>query len=231
MKISASYLFLLMVVLQFQASAGINKRLYDPGEVKTLIQPLDTPQVKNDDSRSLSSKAGRKMKGYSGIVEVNYGSGVGKINLPEYAFTENYVQVESFGFRWVNGYRVDEHLTFGLSLGIDGYSQLRSEMYTFYLPIAIDTRFELIKNDFSPVINFNGGYAAGISGMKGGTLINPSFGFRYYVSGNAAILFNVGYKWQTLVLWDPDPTAAYYPIGLYRNVTSKFITFNFGFSF
>ena len=161
-----------------------------------------------------------KKKGYINITEINYNPGTGSTN------TGNY----TIGFKTVNGYQLNEHLSLGIGLGIDGNKNQT------LLPITADIRGTILKGVVSPVINMNVGYSLLLnaknnniySELKGGLVINPSFGIKTYISQNVAFLFNIGYKmqWQTLeyndAYYGPEPSiTTLYP----------FLTFNAGFSF
>jgi hypothetical protein len=243
MKIS--YFFCTAMFLQFHAAAGIiypsvsnHRNATDQGlaihelhlikHMEIFIAQLDTPA---NGIETVPPEKVRKTRGYIGIIEVNYGAGIGKVELYKYPEYQD-LQVNSFGFKFVNGYHVDEHLTVGLGVGIDAYNNIRYPMMTFYMPVSADIRFVILKNKFSPVINLNTGYSVGLSGLNGGVLMNPSIGFTGYTSGNNAVVFNVGYKWQGMLLPIPDSNAYGGVINaLSQNVTLEFITFNIGCSF
>jgi hypothetical protein len=253
MKASSSLIFFLIFILQAQSTFGFRKserswrneenkfheiQLGNHGHAySNMITAIaDSPDTDLSDinpedwKESEPKEKIRRTKGYTGIIEVNYGAGMNELIISNYL--DYVIKPNANGFKWINGYRTDEHLTVGLGLGVDAYSDLRgSGMLTFYLPITFDARFEFINSDLSPVINFNGGYAEGLSEDRpGGMLMNPSIGIRCYITANTAILINVGYKWQTLELPATDPYG--YPSeSRTQYFTFKFISFNIGCSF
>ena len=160
-----------------------------------------------------------KKKGYINITEINYNPGTGSSNSGNY----------TIGFKTVNGYQLNEHLSLGIGLGIDGNKNQT------LLPITADIRGTILKGILSPVINMNVGYSLLLNAknnyygeLKGGLVINPSFGIKTYISQNVAFLFNIGYKmqWQTFDYNDVTYGTAPSITTLY-----PFLTFNAGFSF
>jgi hypothetical protein len=125
--------------------------------------------------------------GFFQLVESNWGLGV--LQVKNQTTTSKY-EVLSFGFRSVNGYQFNEHLTLGLGVGIDVNNNVN-------LPITFDVRATLLKGKISPVFTTNIGYAIGLFKTQGGLVLNPQIGIKNNISNNMAYFFNFGYKFQT----------------------------------
>ena len=167
-----------------------------------------------------------KKRVYINLTEISFCTGVGKIKEDYYSSSKN--DYYSFGFRTVNGYQFNEHLSLGIGIGVDRYNNDAT-----LLPITFDARATIKKGRVSPVFTANAGYAIGLGSTigqrsaKGGLVFNPQFGLKTYIHKNVACLFNIGYKWQTMEF--SDVYGLYY----YSNKDDiyKYITISTGFTF
>jgi hypothetical protein len=184
------------------------------------ILKITKEYLPTDELQNSSNSKSYKKSGFINLTEINYCPGIGDITLGN-STVKNIDN--SFGFKTVNGYQINEHLSIGLGLGLDKYTNAT------LIPISFDARATFIKGQVSPVFNANVGYSVGLNGVSGGMVINPSIGIKAYISNNVAYLFNVGYKWQA-------QDVTYYQYSYYynkqtTNVYYQFITISTGFAF
>lgn len=183
------------------------------------IEKMTKENLPMDYSNNNSKGTDLKKSGFINITEINYCPGIGDINFGNYTVKN---EDNSFGFRTVNGYQLNEHLSLGIGIGIDKYKNAT------LLPITVDARSTFLKGKVSPVFTANIGYAVGLNDVSSGLIINPQIGIKTYISRNVAYLFNVGYKWQA-------QEVTYYTNSYYdtktENVFFQFITISTGFAF
>ena len=103
----------------------------------------------------------------------------------------------------INGYRVNEHFSIGVGLGMVPFS------YTV-IPIFADFRITLLKDNLSPVIALKAGYSYANSKKdiwggyntdvksRGGAMLNPEVGFKVLVTERADFTLTIGYWYQHL---------------------------------
>jgi hypothetical protein len=191
------------------------------------IEKITKENLPLDNTNNDSKDASFKKRGFINLTEINFSPGIGNVNTE----TLTYKNADfSFGFRTVNGYQINEHLSLGLGIGIDKYK------YSTLLPITFDARATILKGKVSPVFTANIGYSVGLNEVKGGFVINPQFGIKTYLSENVAYLFNLGYKWQA-----QEATYYIYPFAnnYYRGISNikrvnlffQFITISTGITF
>ncbi len=165
-----------------------------------------------------------KQKGFIDLTELTYGYGVSTITTSNGSATVNDKTDPTFGLRTVNGYQFNPFVTLGLGLGYEQYGN------SGLIPITLDTRIMFSRKKIAPVLNLNGGYAAGVNN-SGGFCLNPALGLRIFMTKKAAFIFNLGYKMQQLKItssvWD-----------VYGNLVKKtkienfnFLTLSLGVSF
>lgn len=187
------------------------------------IEKMTKENLPADNSNNISKVTDFKKSGFINLTEINYSPGIGEVKVGNYTVkNDDY----SFGFRTVNGYQLNEHLSLGIGVGIDKYKN------TTLLPITFDARATILKGKVSPVFTANVGYAVGLNDVKGGLVINPQIGIKTYISKNVAYLFNVGFKWQGQ---EATYISGYNYYGGYttktENVNFYFITISTGFAF
>jgi hypothetical protein len=185
------------------------------------IEKMTKETVPDMHVESAKEEKGFKKRGFFSLIENSFCTGdKGKVEgLSSWDNEDN-----SIGFRTVIGYQINEHLALGIGLGLDRY------ILASLIPITFDARISLLPGKISPVLNFNIGYAAGINGSEGGTLIHPSLGLKIFVSKKIAYFFNLGYKWQKQeVLTGYDYYQ--YPYNFKHTANLTFITFSTGIVF
>ena len=149
------------------------------------IEKITKENLPVDNTNNNSKISEFKKSGFINLTEINFSPGVGYVKVEDYKFkNDDY----SFGFRTVNGYQLNEHLSLGIGIGIDKYK------FATLIPITFDVRATILKGKSSPVFTANVGYAVGLDDVKGGLVINPQIGIKTYLSKDVAFLFNVGYK-------------------------------------
>ncbi len=187
------------------------------------IEKITKENLPFNNSNTSSNLTDFKKSGFINISEVSFCPGVGNVKFADYSVkNEDY----SFGFRTINGYQVNEHLSLGVGLGIDKYKNVSM------LPITFDARATFLKGKVSPVFTANIGYAINLDGEKGGLVINPQIGVKAYISKNIAYLFNIGYKWQGQEVLIPYGYDFYYGYtNKKENAFYQFITISTGFAF
>jgi hypothetical protein len=193
---------------------GRNVFVFTYDEIAKMIKE-DLPAIR----LNKGSKASGQIA-YTSIIENTFGLGVGDISMA-YDIAEN--NDYSIGFRTINGCSFNEHVSVGLGLGIEKYGSLA------LIPITLDGRFTFLKGKVRPVVNINGGFALGVTHLKGGAVINPSVGLRVNIAKNVSYIFNVGYKWQVHDenIYSPSPYNQYE----LKSVRVSFVTFSTGIVF
>ncbi len=178
-------------------------------EIEKILKEIEVTTKDND-------TVAYKKRGYINLTEICYGSGYKElVEQPFYA--KGLDNPDYFGFRMVNGYQVDEHLSLGV--GIEG--NFYKNHYT-KIPVTFDVRLSVAKGKVSPMFIINGGYSFDLHGIKGGYVINPQIGFKAYISKNTAYLFNVGLRYQQVAINNfYNPTMKYFML----------VSFSTGFSF
>lgn len=199
------------------------------------IEKMTKEYLPNDNSNNTSNLANFKSSGFINLTELNYCLGNGDVIIGgKTGKNEKY----SYGIKTVNGYQINEHFSLGVGLGIDIYDYKNTTTSatttkTTFLPITFDARATILKGKVSPVFTANGGYAIGLNDVKGGLTFNPQIGIKSFISKNAALIFNIGYKWQEQEVNYSDGFDYYSQSYIMKktNVYYQFISFSAGFSF
>jgi hypothetical protein len=177
------------------------------------------------DTNNNSKVTELKKSGFINLTEINYSHGIGDVKVGNNTVKNNDYFL---GFRTVNGYLLNEHLSLGIGIGIDKYKN------AILLPITFDARATILKGQVSPVFTANVGYAVGLNDIKAGLVINPQIGIKTYISKNVVYFLNIGYKWQAQEeIYYSDTFTYVYPYYFSKteNVYFKFITISAGFAF
>lgn len=187
------------------------------------IEKITKEKLPIDNSGKTSKAADFKKSGYINLTEISFCPGIGTINVDNFLLrNEDY----SFGFKTINGYQINEHLSLGIGIGIDKY------LNATLLPITLDTRVTILKGRISPTFNAIAGYSIGKSERECGLVVNPSFGIKIYITKNVGSYFNFGYKWQSKKIdrYLSDENGNPIISGL-ETSTDGFITLSSGFTF
>jgi hypothetical protein len=68
---------------------------------------------------------------------------------------------------------------------------------TTFIPIFADLRANFLKTRITPFLSAGIGYSLSTDeDIKGGLLVNPAFGVKFFVSSKAALNFSIGYRLQ-----------------------------------
>ncbi len=184
------------------------------------IEKMTKENLPLENSKDKPKLSDFKKSGFINLTEINYSPGIGNVKIDDYTVKN---EDNSFGFRTVNGYQLNKHLSLGIGVGIDKYKNAT------LLPLTLDARVTVLEGSVSPVFTANVGYAIGLNAVKGGLVINPQIGIKAYITKNVAYLFNVGYKWQA-----QEATYSLYPNDnnpKTENVYFQFRTLSTGFAF
>jgi hypothetical protein len=153
------------------------------------------------------NETGFKYSGFTNITEVGLGYG-------QYREKENGIELMA-ELRTINGYQFNYNFTLGAGLGVMLFDN------GILLPITLDARFASGEGRNTAVFGIAGGYA-----LKNTYLLQPSIGWRHYVSENTATVLSLGYK---MLMQETEPNI--------RRITGEqfaflnLVTLNFGFSF
>ena len=121
-----------------------------------------------------------KQSGFTNITEINFGLGLGNSN-----------NDFSYGIQTINGYLVNPYFSAGLGIGVDKYKSVT------FIPVFADFRANFINGNVSPFLSADIGYSLStINYNKGGFLLNPSVGVKFFVSATTALNFSLGYRLQ-----------------------------------
>jgi hypothetical protein len=187
------------------------------------IEKITKENLPADNSNNNSKVTDFKKSGFINLTEINYCPGISDLQVGNYTVKDQYY---CFGFKTVNGYQVNEHLSLGIGIGLE-QCRIGVLKNATLLPITFDARATILTGRVSPVFTVNTGYTIGFNDVKGGLVFNPQIGIKTYISKNLAYIFNVGYRWQG--------QEVRYPTGFNTknivNVNSKFITISTGFAF
>lgn len=108
---------------------------------------------------------------------------------------------DHFGFSTAHGYQLKPYLFVGAGAGMkishkqhfkDTFGQ-KADFYMF--PVFADVRLDLLKNKYSPYLDFRVGYTLGNKAY--GMMFNPSIGCRIGLTDKLAINASLGYSMQS----------------------------------
>ena len=90
-------------------------------------------------------------------------------------------------------------------MALDAYST------DFYVPIFADVRYFFLDKPFTPYAYLDAGYGLPVdaaSYLKGGPMINPGFGVKYFMTRTTAVCAGLGYRYQSMPIDNNDPEAS-----------------------
>jgi hypothetical protein len=173
------------------------------------VEKMTKEQVKTGNAGFKGS--GIKQSGFTNITELNFGIGLG-----------NYNNDFSYGIQTINGYLVNPYFSAGLGIGVDKYRSVT------FIPLFADFRANFINGDVSPFLSTGIGYSLSTDNYsKGGFLLNPALGVKFFVSPSTALNFSLGYRLQ-----EYNYSYIYYFYGDYNyRVTADYLTVRLGATF
>ncbi len=139
----------------------------------------------------------RKTKGYFGRFMVGYfAEKENQSSSPIYAPSINLTV----------GYQINPRISLGIGTGYDGYSTNGNFQTPPIIPLYLDLTGDIFNNAITPYYKLSAGYGfasptkdqklnSNIS-YKGGLLIHPSVGLKFYTRRNLAWFFDFGYRFQ-----------------------------------
>jgi len=128
-------------------------------------------------------------KGYRAFVDL------------EYYLSIDAQSRDHFGFSTAHGYQLKPYLFVGAGAGMkishkqhfkDTFGQ-KADFYMF--PVFADVRLDLLKNKYSPYLDFRVGYTLGNKAY--GMMFNPSIGCRIGLTDKLAMNASLGYSMQS----------------------------------
>jgi hypothetical protein len=170
-------------------------------------------------------KTDYKSEGFINFTELSFCPGVGKKQVGSNLSVPN--KDYSFGIRTINGYQANSNFSVGIGIGFDKYEK------ESFMPITFDLRYSILSGKVSPIVIANFGYSVGLNDYAGGPIINPSIGFRIFISKSIAYLFSIGYKWQSreyYALYKERSNQPFYSYEM-KSQFYQFVTFSTGLSF
>ena len=120
--------------------------------------------------------------------------------------------IANLSLQTFNGFQVRKKTSLGLTTGIDMYSS------ALIIPLTIGVRhvlYEKNKQGAKLQAGLDAGYGSAIGNStnydyKGGTLVNPSVGFKFPTKNGSSWLVNFGYKYQYMqISQNIDPNDTY----------------------
>jgi hypothetical protein len=161
----------------------------------------------NNEPNKIKTKELLKQKGLTNISE--YIMGFGKHTPVMYIpFLDSGKQFERYFFQiqTIIGYQFNRNISLGVGIGLLKYAVFSSIEHAYldrnyFLPLFIEERFILTKGNVAPFISLATGYrfafAKHLDGeiVKGGILVEPTGGLKFFVSPKSAIQFGIGYRY------------------------------------
>ncbi len=200
--------------------------------------------------RDAKDTATRKQHGYTNITELNFatdagssgsttttnssGAIIGSSNFG--GITDNV----SLGLTTINGYLVLPYFSFGAGVGIHVYKGLA------LIPLFLDLRGNFLDKRTTPFVSLGIGYSYTVQQIasapiktaknetydKGGFLLNPSLGVKFFVVPKMALNLSIGYRYQKVQLYNNNYTyTSSYMQSNYESHTLGFFNLKFGFTF
>jgi len=172
------------------------------------IEKMTKEQVKSSKNNNTNLNNDEiKHSGYTNITEMNFGLGLGQ-------YSSDY----SFGIQTINGYLFNPYFSMGIGIGVDRYKNVT------FVPLFADLRVNFLQTNVTPFLSGGIGYSLGTDKVnKGGLLVNPALGVKFFVSSKAALNFSIGYRLQ-------ENSFTYYYYGTYKE-SSGYLNFKLGATF
>jgi hypothetical protein len=101
----------------------------------------------------------------------------------------------ALNFNLIAGAQLNANWFVGGGVALDAYST------DFYLPIFADVRYFFLDKPFTPYAYLDAGYGLPVDAaayLKGGPMINPGFGVKYFMTRTTALCAGLGYRYQSM---------------------------------
>jgi hypothetical protein len=126
----------------------------------------------------------------------------------------------SRSFNIVNGYRMNEHWSAGLGLGVEEFYWNR------YIPTYLEGNYNLLKKSTTPWLSVMAGYeiptVSSNGTNRGGFTYGGKVGFSYFIGKHIGITTSIGYRYAHLqaetiwIGWDIAPVTTVTNINRYE---------------
>jgi len=186
-----------------------------------------------------------KKSKFTNITEINFGF-FKTNNIDNNSNTLSYLTY-FYGIQTVKGYLFNPYFSSGIGVGLDHYSD--SMGTANFVPLFIDFRLNLPKEHFTPFLSGDFGYSLNLnpsrSGYfqsanfpfkeeKGGLLINPAIGVKFFITHKVALNFSIGYKvqqWEQIYFFYTNPLYSYDMSHSYNKINYQYFNFKIGCTF
>ncbi|HEX2898474.1 MAG TPA: hypothetical protein VHS96_02030 [Bacteroidia bacterium] len=111
----------------------------------------------------------------------------------------------AINFNLIAGAQLGPHWFVGGGVALDAYNT------DFYVPIFADARYFFMDKPLSPFAYIDAGYGLPVdaaSYLKGGPMVNPGFGIKYFMTRSTAVCLSLGYRYQSMPVDVSDPDAS-----------------------
>jgi hypothetical protein len=101
----------------------------------------------------------------------------------------------AINFNMIAGYQIDAHWFVGGGVALDAYGS------DVYVPVFADARYNFLDGKYSPYAFIDAGYGLPVDAdplLKGGPMINPGFGIKYFLTRTTAINLSLAYRYQSM---------------------------------
>ena len=123
-----------------------------------------------------------KSDGFSPIIE-------GAVMIPSNTYSSAYA------LHGIMGYQFNPYFYAGVGVSLDVYDS------DLFVPVFADLRYFFLDGQFSPYFFLDGGYALPVDvdeQLKGGPMVNPGVGLRYWLTRVVAVNGSLGYRYQSI---------------------------------
>lgn len=184
-----------------------------------------------------------KKEGFTNITEFNFGMNTqGMYSSPSAQMTQAEEDLAdlrrglSFGVQTINGYQFNPYLSTGIGIGFQTHTKIA------LVPIFLELRGNFIAKRTTPFVGMSAGYAYTMretfgfthigTDHKGGLMLTPSAGIKFFVKPKMALNLSLAYRYQEIALWHEGYTyyTNTYPERYSKEVLRLYIL-RFGFTF
>lgn len=124
----------------------------------------------------------------------------------------------AINFNLIAGVQLAYNWFVGGGVALDAYGS------DVYLPVFADVRYFFLDKPFSPYVYLDAGYGLPVdarSYLRGGPMVNPGFGIKYFMTRSTAVCLSLGYRYQSMP-YDPALVPADASQGLRTNFVQSF---------